>query len=300
MAVRDFVQLREAARKVGPTTIAIAAASDVEVVAAARGVQDQGIARCLLVGDQAAVEKAARVADVGIGDMEILDVGDPRSAARMVMELVREGRARVAVKGKVDTPEFLRAALDPRAGLVTGALLTHVGVFEVPGLDRLILISDGGVVLYPTMEQKVEIIQNAIQVAHKLGVVEPKVALLAAVSEVNPNLPITVEAAGLARMEKRWRALGAVVDGPITLDAAMSSSVAKLDGLESPVAGAADVLIAPDVEAGNIMAKGVTYFAKGRMAGIVTGARVPLVVGSRADLHETRVVSIALGVVLAA
>jgi phosphate butyryltransferase len=175
-----------------------------------------------------------------------------------------------------------------------------VGVFEIPGFDRLLFITDGGVVLFPTQEQKVQIVSNAILVAKGLGVQEPRVALLAAVDEASDSFPVTREIEAVVAMQDRWREEAAWVDGPMTLDTAVSGEHAELNGRSGPVAGRAEVLVAPDIESGNIMAKGITYFAHGRMAGLVVGAKVPLVVGSRADPPETRLVCIAAGALLAA
>jgi phosphate butyryltransferase len=215
------------------------------------------------------------------------------------MRLVASGAARVAVKGQIQTSTFLHAALRREAGLRTERLISHVGVFEVPGFERLLFITDGGVVLFPTLEQKAQIVSNAILVARALGIAEPRVALLAAADEVSADLPVTQEIAAVVGMQDRWREEKAWVDGPFMLDTAVSEEAAQRQGRTGPVAGRADVLVAPDVESGNIMAKGITYFAHGRMAGLVVGARAPLVVGSRADPPETRLVCVAAGALLA-
>ncbi|MGC8787818.1 MAG: bifunctional enoyl-CoA hydratase/phosphate acetyltransferase, partial [Anaerolineae bacterium] len=214
-------------------------------------------------------------------------------------ELLRMGHADLAMKGKVETADFLRAALDREMGLRVGRLFTHVAVFELPGFDRLLFVTDSGVVVAPTMEQKVEIVQNAIMVAQRLGVTEPKVAILAATEMVNPKIPTTMDAANLAKMADRGQIQGGLVDGPLALDNAISPESVAIKGIKSPVAGYADILVAPDVEAGNMLAKAMTYFAKGKMAGVVVGGKSPLIVASRSDPHETKLVSIGLGVILA-
>jgi phosphate butyryltransferase len=216
------------------------------------------------------------------------------------MELLRMGHADLAMKGKVETSAFLRAAIDREAGLRVGRLLSHVAVFEVPGFDRFLFVTDSGVVVAPTMEQKVEIVQNVIAVAQRLGVQEPKVAILAATEMVNPKIPTTMDAANLAKMAERGQIQGGIVDGPLALDNAISPESVAIKGIHSPVAGCADILVAPDVEAGNMLAKAITYFAKGKMAGVVVGGKTPLIVASRSDPHETKLISMALGVLLAA
>jgi phosphate butyryltransferase len=216
------------------------------------------------------------------------------------MQIVAEGGALVAIKGQMPTPAFLHAALKREAGLRTGRLVSHVGIFEVPGFDRLLFITDGGVVLYPNLEQKLEIVSNGIAVAKGLGVQQPKVALLAAADQVHPEMPVTLEIEEIVALHERWLSEGAVVGGPLLLDTAVSPEIARQRGRGGAVAGHAQVLVAPDVESGNIMAKGITYFAGGRMAGLVVGAKAPLVVGSRADPPETRLVCIAAGALVAA
>ncbi|MEW6231361.1 MAG: bifunctional enoyl-CoA hydratase/phosphate acetyltransferase [Chloroflexota bacterium] len=300
MAVKTFAELMETARKVGPKAIAIAAAHEHEVLLAAADAQSQGMATCILVGNQQLIREAAKEHNINISGMITVAEPDPKAAARRVMELVNLGHADIAMKGKIETGDFLRAALDREAGLRTGALFTHVGVFEVPGVDRLVFISDAGVVVAPTMEQKIAIVQNAINVARRLGVEQPKVAVLAATEMVNFKIPSTMDAANLSKMAERGQIQGGIVDGPLALDNAISLESAEIKGIHSPVAGQADILITPDVESGNILAKAITYFANGKMAGVVVGAKVPLVVASRSDPHETKLTSMALGVLLAA
>jgi phosphate butyryltransferase len=236
---------------------------------------------------------------IDITRMMIVHEPEPGPAVRKVMELLRMGHADLAMKGRIETGEFLRAALDREVGLRVGRLFTHVAAFELPGFDRLLFVTDSGVVVAPTLEQKVEIVQNAIMVAQRLGVSEPKVAVLAASEMVNPKIPTTMDAANLAKMADRRQIQGGIVDGPLALDNAISPESAEIKGIHSPVAGCADILVAPDVEAGNMLAKAITYFAKGKMAAVVVGSKSPLVVASRSDPHETKLVSMALAVVLA-
>jgi phosphate butyryltransferase len=174
-----------------------------------------------------------------------------------------------------------------------------VGIFEIPGFDRLIFISDAGVVVAPSMEQKIEIVQNAIYVAQRLGVEQPKVAILAATEMVNPKIPTTLDAANLSKMADRGQIKGGLIDGPLALDNAISLESAQIKGIKSEVAGRADILIPPDVEAANVLVKAIAYFAKGNMAGVVVGGKSPIIMASRSDPHETKLVSMALGVLLA-
>ncbi len=298
--IKTFPQLIEAAKRIGPKTVGAAAANEKEILLAVADAQQQGIASFILVGNQPLIRELASQEGINITGMIVVHEPDARKAARRVIELVNLGHADFPMKGRVETSEFLKAALDREHGLRKGELLTHVGVMEIPGFDRLLLISDAGVVVAPTMEQKVAIVQNAIDVALALGVKEPKVAVLAATEMVNVKIPTTMDAANLSKMAERGQIRGGIVDGPLALDNAISEEATLVKGIKSPVAGRADILIAPDIEAGNALAKAITYFAKGKMAGIVVGAKTPLVVASRADDHETRLACLALGVVLVA
>ncbi len=300
MVIRNFAQLREEAKKVGPRGVAIADAQDHEALLAARDAEERGIAHFVLIGDRAAIEAEAEAHQVDISNMKIVEENDRRAAARRAMEMLARGEVHCAMKGKIFTADFLKAALDPSVGLRTGKLLTHVAVFDIPGFDRLILLSDAGVIVAPTLEEKVHIVQNAIDVAHRLGVETPRVAVLAAAEMVNPKIPSTMDAANLSKMADRGQIYGGIVDGPLALDNAISLEAARIKGIRGEVAGRADILIAPDLEAGNALAKAIIYFAHSDMAGVVVGARMPLILPSRADTHEAKMMSIVLGVLMSA
>jgi phosphate butyryltransferase len=297
--IKNYDEMLRAAAAVGPVPVVIAAAHEHEVLVAVNEAQARGIINAVLVGNAQAIRRMAQEHHLNLDAMRIVDEPDDAAAADKAMQIVAQGEAKVAVKGQVQTPVFLRSALRREAGLRTERLISHVGVFEVPGLDRLLFITDGGVVLFPTLEQKIEIVSNGIAVARGLGIAQPRVALLASADEVSPDLPVTVEIADIVAMQERWQAEGAIVGGPFLLDTAMSPEIARQRERGGRVAGHAEVLVGPDVESVNIMAKGITYFAGGRMAGLVVGARAPLVVGSRADPPRTRLVCIAAGALLA-
>jgi phosphate butyryltransferase len=299
MPIKTFDKLLEAAKAKGPKTVAIAAAHQSEVMLAGLDAEMAGLAEVILVGDKQTIEQIATEEGFDISRMEVSHQPQPQEAAWQVMKLVSDGKADIAMKGNVETSDFLRAALNKELGLRTGRLFTHVAVFEIPGFDRLIFISDAGVVVAPDLEQKVQIVQNAIHVAHALGVTLPRVAVLAATEVVNPKIPTTLDAANLSKMADRGQIRGGLVDGPLALDNAISPESARIKGIKSEVAGYADILIAPDIEAGNVLAKAITYFAQGKMAGVVVGARCPLIVSSRSDTREAKLVGLALGVMLA-
>jgi phosphate butyryltransferase len=300
MPIRTFAGLLEAAKAKGPKTVAVAAGHQAEVMLASLDAEMAGLAEVILVGDADQIRAIAHENDFDISRMQIVHAPQSREAAWQVMKLVSEGKADVAMKGKVETSDFLRAALSKELGLRTGRLFTHVAVFEIPEFDRLIFISDAGVVVAPDLEQKVEIVQNAILVAHGLQIELPRVAVLAATEVVNPRIPTTLDAANLSKMADRGQIRGGLVDGPLALDNAISPESARIKGIKSEVAGYADILIAPDIEAGNVLAKAITYFAQGKMAGVVVGARCPLILPSRSDTREAKLVSLALGMLLAA
>jgi phosphate butyryltransferase len=212
--------------------------------------------------------------------------------------MINTHRADIAMNGLAQPRYLIGAALDRINGLRTGRLLTDVSIFEIPNMDRLILVSDIGIVVSPTMEQRIGIVRNAVEVAHALGIDLPKVAILAATEMINTKIPLSMEAANLSKMAQRGQIKGALIDGPLALDNAISPQAAHVKGIKSDVAGYADVLIAPDIEAGNILAKTIIYFAKGKMASVVVGGRCPLVLPSRSDPPETKLVSMALGIYL--
>lgn len=298
MPIRTFAELLEEAKAKGPKTIAVAAGHQSEVMLASLDAEVADLAEVILVGDSTEIRQIAAQEGFDISRMEVIHVPESREAAYQVMKLVSEGQAEIAMKGKVETSDFLRAALSKDLRLRTGRLFTHVAAFEIPGFERLIFISDAGVVVAPDLEQKVQIVQNAIHVAHGLGIGLPKVAVLAATEIVNPKIPTTLDAANLSKMADRGQILGGLVDGPLALDNAISTESARIKGIKSEVAGYADILIAPDIEAGNVLAKAITYFAQGKMAGVVVGARCPLILPSRSDTREAKLVSLALGVML--
>jgi phosphate butyryltransferase len=299
MPIKTFAKLLEAAKAKGPKTVAIAAGHQTEVMLAGLDAEVAGLAEVILVGDGERIRQSADGENFDISRMEVIHTPHPREAAWQVMKLVSDGKADIAMKGKVETSDFLRAALSKDLSLRTGRLFTHVAAFEIPEFDRLMFISDAGVIVAPDLEQKVQIVQNAIDVAHALDITVPRVAVLAATEVVNPKIPTTLDAANLSKMADRGQIKGGLVDGPLALDNAISPESARIKGIKSQVAGYADILIAPDIEAGNVLAKAITYFAQGKMAGVVVGARCPLILPSRSDTREAKLISLALGVMLA-
>ncbi|WP_425060537.1 Phosphate acetyltransferase [Sporomusa carbonis] len=296
--LKSFGDILNAVKDKPPKRVAVAAAQDDAVLEAVQAAREQKIAEFTLVGD---IDKIKAVADklgVSLEDVKMIHEPDDRKAAYRAVALVSGGEADVLMKGLINTADLLRAVLNKEVGLRTGRVLSHCAVYEVPGFDRLLMVTDGGMNIAPSLQQKADIIQNSVQLAKVLGINPAKVAILAAVEVVNPDMPATLDAAALAKMADRGQFKDAIVDGPLALDNAINREAAKHKGINSPVAGRADILVTPDIEAGNMLGKSLVYIARGKIAGLVLGATKPVVVTSRADTHEAKIMSIALGALL--
>ncbi|MGB9614340.1 MAG: bifunctional enoyl-CoA hydratase/phosphate acetyltransferase [Fervidobacterium sp.] len=286
----DIIELAKGRGKV----IAIAGAEDKEAIKAVKEASELGVS-AILFGKKEIIEK--NLEEIGV-EFPIVDCSTEEEASKQAIKSVVEGKAHIVMKGLVKTSTFLKAVLDKEYGLRTERLLSHVAVVEVPGLNRLIFITDGGMVIRPTLEQKVQIIQNAIDVARRLGYEMPKVGVIAAVETVNPDMPETLEAALLAKMNERGQIKNCKVDGPLGIDNALSIYAAEVKGVKGEVAGHADILVVPDIHSGNFLGKSAVYFANGRIAGIIAGAKVPVIVISRADTSDSKFASIALAIAI--
>jgi len=227
---------------------------------------------------------------------QVLDEPDDGKAAQLAVKMVRDGNATLLMKGKISTAHLIRAVLDRETGLRTGRLLSQVIVFQVPGFSRLMLMTDAAINIAPTLAQKAELCRNAIEVAHAIGIEKPNLAVLCALEQVNAEMPATVDAAALVAMNRRNQISGAFLDGPVALDAPLSRFAAECKGIDSPIVENTDIFLAPDIEAANILYRAILYFARGESGGIVVGARVPLILLSRAETPETKIRSIALAI----
>lgn len=293
---RSFDELLDAARSRGPVTIAVAAAHDPDVIEALKRARELGLAEGILVGNGSEIRSLARAAAFDLPDSQIVNEMDPAAAVRQAIALVREGRAGLLMKGKIGTAVLVRALLDKDAGLRTSRQLSQIAVFRVPGFDRLMLLTDAAINIAPALAQKAELCRNAITVARAIGIEKPNIAALCALELVNPEMPATVDAAALAAMNRRGQIGGCTIEGPIALDAALSRFAAERKGIASPIVEKTDIFLGPDIEAANILYRAIVYFAKAESGGIVLGARVPVVLLSRAETPETKVNSIALGI----
>lgn len=286
------------AKKIGPKKIAIASAEDFEVLCALEQARKEKIVNGILVGNEEKIIPLLAKAQMDQKNFEIINETDGLKTSLLCCDLVNQKKADLMMKGLVGTTFFMRAILDKERGLSTGRLLTHLAVFEIPNYPKLLMLTDAAINISPNLMEKAQIIQNAVEVAHSLGIQTPLVACIAAVEKINPEkMPATVDAAALSIMAKRGQITGALVDGPFGLDNAISEESAKVKGVKSPIAGKADILLAPDIEAGNVIYKTLIEFAQAKCAAIVLGTKGPVVLTSRADSHDTKFMSIALGVV---
>lgn len=274
--------------------LSVAVAQDEPVLEAVKAAKDRGIADAILVGDKSKIEEIATRIDMDLSLFEIIHEEDVKKAALLAIKLVSSGAADMVMKGLVDTATFLRSVLNKEVGLRTGNLMSHVSVFEIEGIDRLILLTDAAFNTYPDLKQKVQIINNSVMVAKACGIQEPKVAPVCAVEVVNPDMPATIDAALLSKMSDRGQIKGCIVDGPLALDNALSEEAAKHKGITGSVAGKADILLLPNIDVANVMYKSLTYTANTKNGGILVGTSAPVILTSRADSFETKVYSIAL------
>ncbi len=253
----------------------------------------------LLVGPAASIAKTAASAGIDLGNLEIIDVPHSHAAAEKAVALIREGRAEILMKGSLHTDELMGAAISREGGLRTGRRISHVFIMDVPTYHKPLLITDGAINIAPTLEDKVDICQNAIDLAISLGRDRPKVAILAAVETVTSKMPATIDAAALCKMAERGQIKNGLLDGPLAFDNAISKEAAETKGIQSEVAGDPDILLAPDLEAGNMLAKQLSFLANADSAGMVLGAKVPIILTSRADSVRSRIASCAVAVLVA-
>lgn len=271
--------------------------------ASLRGAVEAGELRLLkpiLVGPRAKIGAIAAECGLDISGLELIDVPHSHAAAEKAVSLACEGKVEMLMKGSLHTDELMSAVVNSKTGLRTGRRVSHAFIMDVPSIERPIIITDGAINIFPSLKDKVDILQNAIDFAHALGIAEPKVAILSAMETVNPDVPSTIEAAALCKMAERGQITGAILDGPLALDNAIDLAAAQIKKIRSPVAGMADILLVPDLEAGNMLAKSLTFMADADAAGIVLGARVPIILTSRADSVTARLASCAVAALVAA
>ena len=294
-----YERLLARCEKLEPVPTAVAHPCEASALSGAVEAFEHGLIVPFLVGPAASIKKIAASSGINLGKIEIVDVPHSHAAAEKAVALVREGRAEILMKGSLHTDELMGAVVSREGGLRTGRRISHVFIMDVPTYHKALVITDGAINIAPTLEDKMDICQNAIDLAISLGLERPKVAILAAVETVTSKMPATIDAAALCKMADRGQIKNAILDGPLAFDNAISKEAAETKGIQSPVAGDPDILLAPDLEAGNMLAKQLSFLAKADSAGMVLGARVPIILTSRADSVRSRIASCAVAVLVA-
>jgi phosphate acetyltransferase len=286
-------------KSLSPVSTAVAHPCDETSLRGAVEAAELGILEPILVGPREKIEAVAAQFKLDISPYQLIDTPHSQAAADMAVSLAREGKAEMLMKGSLHTDELMSAVVRSATGLRTARRISHAFIMDVPSLDRAIIVTDAAINIFPTLKDKMHIVQNAIDLAWALGFKDPKVAILSAMETVNPDVPSTIEAAALCKMADRKQITGGILDGPLALDNAIDLVAARIKKIDSPVAGVADILMVPDLEAGNMLAKSLTFMADADGAGIVLGARVPIILTSRADSVMTRLASCAVAALVA-
>lgn len=297
---RNFSDLLSRLDACDKKILSVAVAQDKAVLEAVQAAKERGIADAILVGDEKKIGEIGAELNMNMADYTIINETDTVAASLKAVQLVHEGKADMYMKGLLDTKTFLKSVLDKEVGLRTGKPLSHVCVFELPGFDRLLFLTDVAFMPYPTLEDKVNIINYTVDIAKACGIDCPKVAPLAAVEVVNPKMPVTVEAAELTKMNEEGQITGCIVDGPLSLDIALYKEAAEEKGaLGRKIAGDADILLFPDIHAGNLVYKAIVHMVDAKNGNILMGTKAPVILTSRSDSCEAKVNSIALAAVVA-
>jgi phosphate acetyltransferase len=294
-----YEQLVARCKSLAPVSTAVVHPCERSALAGAAEAAAAGLITPIYVGPQARISEIARENAISLGSAQIIDAPHSHAAAEQAVALVREGRAELLMKGSLHTDELLGAVVARDSGLRTGRRISHVFIMDVPTYHKVLIVTDAAINIAPSLEDKVDICQNAIDLAMSLGLKQPKVAILAAVETVNSKMPATLDAAALCKMADRGQIKSALLDGPLAFDNAINKEAARTKGIKSEVAGDPDILLAPDLEAGNILAKLLSFLAKADSAGLVVGARVPIILTSRADSVRARIASCAVAMLAA-
>lgn len=297
--IKNFKELLETAKTQKKMKIVVAAAQDEDVIKAVSQAKEMGIAEPLLVGDEVKIKEIMSKLKLDSRDYEVINEVDLIQTAKKSVELVRNGKGDFLMKGLLQTADIMRAVIDKEAGLRTDNLISHVMVYETPAYKKLIYLTDGGMNVAPDLAQKVQILENAVKVCKGMKMDKIYASCIAGAETVNPKIPATVDAKAIADMKDKWEAYGVVVEGPVALDLAISSEACAHKGYKGEGGGNADIILVPYYEVGNALGKSLTYFAGAKSAGIIMGAKVPIILVSRADSSETKLLSIALGSIIA-
>ncbi|WP_304507574.1 bifunctional enoyl-CoA hydratase/phosphate acetyltransferase [Anaerotignum sp.] len=297
--IRNFDELIAKAKAKEITGIAVVCPHDADTISAVKDGIESGLVKPELFGDSDKIKPLLKEAGISENSVSIVDVKDTEGSVKRAIESIKNGYNKVIMKGTISTPDVMKPVMDKANGLNSGTMLSHVIVCDIPGFGRLLLSTDGAINIAPNLNEKAAIVKNAINVAQKLGVAAPKVAILAAIENVNVKMQATVDAACLSKMADRGVFKNAIVDGPLSIDNIISAASAKKKGIKSEVAGAADIIVSPSIEVANVFAKTLNYMAASTNAGIVVGAKAPIILPSRASSEKSKWASLALGVLIA-
>ena len=291
-----YEQVLVRCRGIDPIPTAVAHPCESTALIAALEAAQKGLITPILVGPATKIQEVAKQSGITLGETKIVDAPHSHGSAAKAVELVRQGQAELLMKGSLHTDELLSAVVAKETGLRTGRRISHVFIMDIPTYHKVLIVTDAAINIAPTLEDKVHIVQNAIDLAISLGVSTPKVAILAAVETVNSKMPATIDAAALCKMAERGQITGGLLDGPLAFDNAISREAARVKDIQSKVAGDPDILLVPDLEAGNMLAKQLSFLANADSAGLVLGARVPIILTSRADSVRSKIASVAVAV----
>ncbi|MCX7923079.1 MAG: bifunctional enoyl-CoA hydratase/phosphate acetyltransferase [Clostridia bacterium] len=296
--LNKLAQIEEFVLGRGKGRVAVVAAHDDNVLTSIREVYEKGYVEPILIGDKEKIFRIAEENEIDISRMNIIKEIDDTQCARVAVNMINNGEADILMKGFIQTADLLRVVLDKDKGLRTNRVISHVGIFEVENYPKLLIVTDAGINIAPDLKQKAEIIQNAVFVANKLGIEKPKVAVLSAIEVVNPAMQSTIDAAALSKMAQRGQITNCTVDGPLAMDNAINLDAALHKHIESEVAGDADILVVPNIESGNILVKSLVFLYKAKSCSVFLGAKVPLVITSRAEDSNSKYHSILMGLAL--
>lgn len=294
--MKAFEEIIKLAKEKGPKKIVVAAAEEKQVLKAIKAAIEQNIVEAILVGDELKIRNICKEIDLNLDNVEIFNVPDVSEASRKAVSLVSSKKADIIMKGFVDTSIILKAILDKEIGLRTGKILSHAAVFELEKYHKILFITDAAMNISPNLDEKKQILENTVELAHALGINKPKVAVICAKEKVNTKMIHTVDAAELVKLNKNGNIQNCLVAGPFALDNAISKEASEHKKINSPVAGDADILLMPNIETGNVLYKSLTFFSNSKNAGILLGTKAPVVLTSRSDTEIAKLYSIALGV----
>ncbi|MNM53378.1 Phosphate acetyltransferase [compost metagenome] len=294
MYLKSFEQLIETLKCNDKKKVAVVAAEDEHALESVFKARNEGIVEPILIGNEEKIREISKQLNEDLKDLTIINVEEPKEAAIKAVELAREGKAQVIMKGKIQTADLLRAVVNKENGLGTGRIMSHMAMHELPNYHKLLAVTDGGMMMYPNVQEKKQIIENAVDIFKAIGYTKPKVGILAAVENVNTKMPETVDADNLKQMNINGEITDCLIEGPISYDLVMSKESAEIKGYKSEVVADADILVVPNITTGNILGKSLVYSAEAKMAGFVIGAKVPIVLTSRGSTAEEKYLSLVL------